>query len=157
MAYVTPMAETIMAMAVVSAMSTSMGAAGFIGGAGGIQSAGKKLDELNVRILRLSYKLENQRSAVLGHRKHMVKLMQKYGYIVVPSVSEMSKHPDLKMTEYFLRKSEKDLERMEVRMTLLQKQRKDLQVGMGIREKEPEPHRTYTAMKKFVPPTERRY
>lgn len=154
---VRPMAEGIIALAVVSAMANSFGAMGMAGGAGGLFDPYEELESLGKRISSLSYRLEIQREAVKGTREHKIKLMKEYGLGVLPSVVELSKYPKLKTTDYYLRKAEKDLDRMEVSMLNLQRRRKELQVKLGIRAEESEVRRVYPAMKKFIPPTERRY
>ena len=157
MALIRPMAEGMIAMAMVSAMSGSFGFMG-AAGAASFSNPREELNTINTKISRLSYVLENQRDAVKGHRIHQAKLMREYGFGVMPSLVEMKKYPKLKNIEYFLIKSEKDLDRMELRMTLLQKRRKELQTMLHLRiDEEEEARITYPAMKKFIPPPERRF
>ena len=82
-------------------------------------------------------------------------MMQEYGLGVLPSVVEMRKYPKLKLTDYYLQTAEKDLDRMEVSMLMMQRRRKELMTGLGMREGEEEGvRRIYPAMKKYRP-TER--
>jgi hypothetical protein len=84
--------------------------------------------------------------------------MQEYGLGVLPSVTEMKKYPKLRMTDYYLRRAEQDLDRMELSMMIMQKRRKELQTQLGIRPDEGEGvRRIYPAMKKFRPPPELEY
>lgn len=172
MEVIRPLSDGIIAMAVMSAMasmmamatSTTVSAAGlhtmgsfvpYVGG-GRKRSTGEssnELDSLNERIRKLNYVLENQREAVRGTRGHKVKLMKQYGLGVLPSVVEMKKYPKLRMTDYYLRKAEQDLDKMELNMMNLQKERKELQMKLGMRPDEGEGvRRVYPALKKFRPP-----
>ena len=117
----------------------------------------EELESLNERIRKLDYVLENQKEAVRGTREHKAKLMHEYGLTVLPSVVEMGKHPKLKTTDYYLRKAEKDLDRIELSMMYLQKRRKELQVKLGMRVEESEMRKAYPAMKKFIEPTGREF
>jgi len=172
LAIVRPLSDGIIAMAMVSAMtsmmamatSTAVSAAGistmgsFIPYTGGGKKrypseSSNELDSLNERIRKLSYVLENQKEAVRGTREHKAKLMQEYGLTLLPSVVEMSRYPKLKMTDHYLRKAEQDLDRMELSMLNLQRRRKELQTKLGVRAEEGgEVRRVYPAMKKFRPP-----
>lgn len=183
---VRPMVDGIIAMAMVSAMTSMMAmatsatvsAAGistmgsFIPYTGGRKEQGgfstgkqkqptrrvfsnphEELESLNKRIRSLSYKLEIQREAVRGTRIHKAKLMQEYKLGVLPSIVEMGKYPKLRMTDFYLNKAEKDLDRMEISMLNLRRRRKELQVKLGLRVEEGEEvRRVYPAMKKFKPP-----
>lgn len=124
----------------------------------GSQSAEEELAYLNTQIRNLSFRLENQRTAVVGTRSHKAKLMREYHLIVEPSVVEMKRYPRLRLTDHYLRKAEEGLDKMEVRMLLLQKRRKDLQVRLGLRVDEGEStRRMYPTTKKFVPPPAREF
>lgn len=156
LAIVRPMADGIMALAIVSAMSSSFGYMGMAAGMGGFSNPREELESLNKRISKLSYKMDIQRESVVGTRKHKAKLMQEYGIGVLPSVVEMRKYPMLRTTCRYLDVAEKDLDRMELSMLNLQRRRKELQIQLGIRVDEGEPRRVYPAMKKFIEPPERR-
>lgn len=157
MEVVRPMADGIIALAMISAMSSSFGAMGMAAGMSGFSGPYEELQNLNKRISRLNYVLENQKEAVRGTRTHKAKLMQEYGLTVLPSVVEMKKYPKLSRTDYLLRKAEQGLDRMEVSMISLQRRRKELQVGLGVRAEEEEVRRVYPAMKKFVEPRRREF
>lgn len=153
---VRPMADGIVVMAMVSALSSSFGSMGMAAGMGGFSSPYEELESLDERINRLSHKLENQREATASTRIHKAKLMREYGLTVLPSVVEMAKYPKLRATDYYLRKGEESLDRMEVSMLNLQKRRKELQTRLGMRVEEEEVRRVYPALKKFREPPERR-
>lgn len=158
MEVIRPAANGLVALAVVSAMSSSFGAMGMAAGMGGFSSPYEELENLDKRISRLSYRLDIQRESVKGTRIHKAKLMQEYGLGVLPSIVEMRKYPKLRTTDYYLAKAEKDLDRMEISLLNLQRRRKELQTKLGMRkEEEGEKRRIYTAMKKYEPPTERGY
>jgi len=170
------MTDGIVAMAMVSAMTSMMAmatsatvsAAGistmgsfipYTGGGGkrSTSESSSKLDSLNERIRKLGYLLENQKEAVRGTREHKIELMHEYKLITLPSIVELKRYPKLRLTIYYLAKAEKDLDRMEVSMLNLQRRRKELQMKLGMRAEEGEVRRIYPAMKKYVPPMERRY
>lgn len=155
---VRPMADGVIVLAMISAMSNSFSAMGMAAGAGRFSDPYEELESLNKRISRLSFRLENQREAVRGTREHKVKLMREYGLTILPSVVEMKKYPKLKTTDYYLKKAEQDLDRMEVSMLSLQRRRKELQIKLGIRPGEEESvRRVYPAMKKFIEPIRREF
>lgn len=154
MAIVYPMANGMIAMAAVSAMS-SAAAAGGLGGFAAFGGMGprEELESIEVRIRKLSYVLENQRNAVVGHREHKIKLMKEYGVYVLPSEAEMrTKYRKLYFTDKYLRVSERELDKMELNMMRLQKRRKELRAVLGMRAEEEPKHVRYPAMKKFKPP-----
>lgn len=158
MEVIRPMAEGVIMLAAVSAMAGSFGSMGMAAGISSFSDPRLELKDLETRISRLSYVLENQREALKGTRQHKANLMHEYGLSVLPSVVEMKKYPKLRATDYYLRKAEGNVDRMEVKMLNLRKKRKELQMRLGIiPHEEEEVRRVYPATKKFQPPLERRY
>ncbi|MCJ7760626.1 hypothetical protein MUP59_05730 [Candidatus Bathyarchaeota archaeon] len=172
MELIRPAANGLIALAMVSAMasmmvmatSTTVGAAGihtmgsFIPYTGGSKkkqptgvsssSSDEELEDLNGRISRLRYVMENQAEALNGRRAYRDDLMRQYGLYVLPSMVELNKYPQLRSVNHLLTQGEKNYDRMELSMMFLQKRRKDKQIQLGLRNAEAERKKTYTVMKK---------
>ncbi len=96
-----------------------------------------ELAEINERISKLGYVVNNLKEAVAGHREHLIKLMHDKGLTVMPSTSELKAHyASLYLTEQYTTRSEKSLDGAELRLMLLKKRRKELQIALGIRMEE---------------------
>ena len=163
--------SNIIAMSTIKAsvaggVGAGTGAGAFASGSGGGWSYYKKysslqeeLEALNESIPKLGYVLENHRNSVMGTREHKLDLMKKYGIGVLPSLTELKRqHHDLYVTELYLSKLEPDLDRMETRMMLMKKRRREIwqKLGIsGVEEQYERPHIQYTQTSKFRPPTRR--
>ena len=166
MAVIQPMAEGLIALMMMSTMATTMsamtvtsavgalaaGGSGSFGAFAGFSNPYEELESVEKRISSLSFKLGQQRFSVRGTRDHKAKLMKEYGLGVLPPIVQLNKYPKLKATDRMLTIAEKDLDRMELRMMLLQKKRKELQVQLKMKMEAQPPRRVYPAMKKFKPP-----
>jgi len=153
MAVITPMAEGVMALAVISAMSTA-GELGMMGaGYAGPVNPHIQLKEINEKIRRTSFILNKQRDGVVSLRNNRQRLMQLYNLTLMPPQMELKrKYPQLYYTNISLDSAEKDLDRLELRMTLLRKQQKELSIKLGIKPEDMPQHQRYPAKKKFVEP-----
>jgi hypothetical protein len=121
------------------------------------QSPEQELAEVNDKIIKLYPVMERYRSSVVSLRQRRTQLMKEYGISVTPPLVELrGKYSQLYHTEQNLQTASKELDRIETRMTLLQKRRKELQITLGQRPEELQPRSVYPAMKKFIPPTEYR-
>jgi hypothetical protein len=116
-----------------------------------------ELQDLNRRIPRLRDEVEQKEFAVRGLREHRISKMQEYGITVTPPLAVLKRDfPQLYSTEKYLKSAQEDLDKLETRLTLSYKRRKELQIQLGIRPDEIPTRKSYTVMKKFNPPTERR-
>lgn len=95
-----------------------------------------ELAKLEEKIRQLSYVIANQRTATTGTRRYKAQLYKEYGISVSPSLVEMKKYPKLRKVEFMIKDGEKNLERMEVNMMWKQKRRKELMIGLGLREED---------------------
>jgi len=131
------------AYGVAASASTSVGAT----------SAQAELSELNERIRKLNFVMENYRSSVVSLRNRRAWLMKEYGLSVTPALVEMKKYPQLRMVERNLKTAEEQLARLEVKDMNLRKRRNELQRKLGIKPEELPPHTQYAVTKKFTPKT----
>ena len=179
---IAPLAEGLMAMAIMSTMSNiiamgtikasvaggfgaSVGAGATAGGEGGwgwhkkYGSLQEELKDLNKSIPKLGYVLENRQNSLIGTREHKLKLMKEYKLGVLPSLVELKrKYHNLYVTELYVTSLEEDVGRMETRMMLMKKRRKEIWQLLGIygvEEQYEQPHTQYTQLKRFTPPTRR--
>lgn len=122
-------------------------------GMGTKESAAQELANVDERIRKLSFVMENYRSSVISLRNNRQELMMEYGITVTPALAPLKNlYPKLYHTEMNLKKAEEELAKIEVRDLLLKKRRKELRFALGIGPvAEAPPHIQYTAMKKFVP------
>jgi len=120
-------------------------------------SARAELSDIEERLRKLDYVLENYKSSVVSGRKHKSKLMQSHGLTVLPSVVEMRrKYPQLYATDRNLKLAEEGLDRLELKRMLLMKRRKELRSVLGLStEEEIAPRVVYPATKKFIEPMQR--
>jgi len=115
--------------------------------------AEQKLKILNERIRKIGFVLADARKSVISLRENRVRLMKEYGIGVSPSLVELKKYPLLRNTEMRLKWEEQELDKIELRDTLLKNQRKELETQLGRMAKEEEPRRQYPSMRKFQEPT----
>ena len=156
MGIIRPAAEGVIVLAVISAMANSFGAMGMAAGMSSFSDPYEELKDLNRRVSRLSYAVEQQRESARGTRIHMAKLMQEYGLSIRPSIVEMKKYPKLRNTDHVLSQAVKKLDGMEVGLMNLQRKRRELQTRLHVRPDEEEgPRRAYPAMKQYVEPARR--
>jgi len=155
LAVITPMANGVIALAMVSALSQSMSTLGM--GFASYSNPHEELKSISRQIFILNTKIERQREGIVSLRHHKEKLMHDLKVTLLPSEVEMKrKYPKLYYSDRYLRDYEKQLDRMEVRMMLLKKRRKDLSIKLGLREGEDVERTRYAAMKKWKP-SERSY
>lgn len=152
-ALVTTTAQGMLSVLAISGMSGFM-AAGMAAGAstGSKVSLQKQLYQVNEKIRKVSYVLEQHRSSIVSLRNRRVVLMHEHGLTISPSLYELKKYPQLREVERRLIVVDKGLARLEVKDVLLKKERKRLQIALGVRAEEPEKRVRYAATKKFQEP-----
>lgn len=115
----------------------------------------EELKVLNLRIRMLEPKIEDLRELTTERREHRDKLMKKYSLTVTPPEAQMrEKYRDLYFTQRYLKLNEQELDRMETRMLLMMKRRKELQVMLGMRPEEEPRHRVRPYTRERIHPEE---
>ena len=151
MQMVAPMASVITAMATMYALSAGFGAYGAAAGFHSWSSPQEELESLNKRIIYLNKDIDRQREAVVGTRRHKQKMMLDNHLTILPSISELRKYPALRITILYLATAERDLDKMEVKLTLMQKRRKELKIALHLKADEQPMPTHYQTSKGYKP------